>query len=294
VGLLAGDGQPALVRPEQRLVGAGPGPCDRQVPPVPLQGLPGRLVQGRFPLLARLLLSHRHGFLGFPPAVESVPECQPQEVPYAQGRVDAQDEQELVAGALGPGAEDLPHGRDFFWVPDRLRLHSQPYLFNSKELDLIALAKEGDIQALYAIGSYFYNLKDNIWIFTEKKNIQKNKSISSVWSKLAAEQGHLLSSLELAIMYFEGDGVDQNKTEAFKWYKFFIQHTATITKTEIINEYEKVAKSGFALGEYCLGMLYYFGEGVAQNKLEAFFWLEKAAKQGSKIAKQDLKTLFKN
>jgi len=63
------------------------------------------------------------------------------------------------------------------------------------------------------------------------------------------------------MMYEKGEGVKQNYTEAFNWYKL-------------------AAKNGNADAQYNLAMLYYEGKGICKNDKEAFKWLQEAAAKG--------------
>ena len=56
--------------------------------------------------------------------------------------------------------------------------------------------------------------------------------------------------------------------------------------------YRKAAEQGYAAAQYNLGINYYNGTGVSQNKEEAKKWLRKAANQGYENAKQYLKKWF--
>jgi TPR repeat protein len=46
------------------------------------------------------------------------------------------------------------------------------------------------------------------------------------------------------------------------------------------------------LAQYNLGMLYYRGQGVAQNYGEAFKWLEKSAQQNHPTAQYNLAVMY--
>ena len=70
-------------------------------------------------------------------------------------------------------------------------------------------------------------------------------------------------------MLQEGLGVDQDDTEAARWYL-------------------KAAEQGIPLAQYHLGMMYRKGEGVAQDDAEAARWLLKAAEQGIATAQFNL------
>lgn len=75
---------------------------------------------------------------------------------------------------------------------------------------------------------------------------------------LAAEEGMVLAQYNLAILYFAGQGVEQNYEEAFKW-------TAA------------AAEQGHTAAQFNLGALYYEGNGTRRNRKTAFEWYSKAA-----------------
>ena len=88
-----------------------------------------------------------------------------------------------------------------------------------------------------------------------------------------AEQGDILAQYNLALMYYEDKGVEQNFEEAFQWIK-------------------KAANQGYAKAQYNLALMYYEGEGVEQNFEEAFQWIKKAAEQGYVPAQSQLALMY--
>jgi TPR repeat protein len=82
----------------------------------------------------------------------------------------------------------------------------------------------------------------------------------------AAEQGDAEAQWELGRRYEHGTGVDQDQTEAVKWYR-------------------KAAEQGHVLAQFFLGICYHYGLGVEQDKTEAVKWYRKVAEQGDALAK---------
>jgi len=76
-----------------------------------------------------------------------------------------------------------------------------------------------------------------------------------------AEQGYAGAQYGLGFMYFSGNGVTQNYTEAVKWFTL-------------------AAKQGNAGAQYGLGAMYYDGNGVVQNYVLAHVWLNLAVANG--------------
>jgi TPR repeat protein len=67
-------------------------------------------------------------------------------------------------------------------------------------------------------------------------------------------------------MYAFGDGLPKNNKEALKWY-------------------EKAAAQGNAKAQFNLGVMCGTGEGVLQDFVKAYMWLNLAAEQGIPNAK---------
>ena len=82
-----------------------------------------------------------------------------------------------------------------------------------------------------------------------------------------AEQGNPDAQLQLGYCYDFGEGVSENKNEAFKWY-------------------HKSADQGDANAQYTLAHCYRYGEGVSENKKKAFKWYRKSAEQGDAAAQR--------
>lgn len=85
------------------------------------------------------------------------------------------------------------------------------------------------------------------------------------WIRFVAEQGDADALFNLAIMYYNGQGVPQDYVEAVKWFS-------------------KAAEQGVPEAQYNLGLMYFNGQGVPQDYVEAHFWSNLAAAQGYKEA----------
>src|SRR5580698_7576139 len=79
---------------------------------------------------------------------------------------------------------------------------------------------------------------------------------------LAARRGNIEAQMELATCYSEGDGVEQNYTEAAHWFG-------------------EAARLGDARGQFSLGICYANGQGVGQDYEQAVNWFRFAAEQGN-------------
>ena len=76
-----------------------------------------------------------------------------------------------------------------------------------------------------------------------------------------AEQGYAAAQLNLALMYYNGEGTTQNYKAAFDWFT-------------------KAAEQGYAKAQYNLAVVYYIGQGTVQDYIEAYAWVSVAAAQG--------------
>jgi TPR repeat protein len=80
-------------------------------------------------------------------------------------------------------------------------------------------------------------------------------------TKMLAEWGKTTSQYKLGLMYYKGQGVEQNYKEAFKWFRVSAQR-------------------GLSDAQFYLGLMYYDGKAVTQNYSDAFYLFLAAAKQG--------------
>ena len=81
----------------------------------------------------------------------------------------------------------------------------------------------------------------------------------------AAKEGYAEAQFTLGETYYSGQGVTQDYTEAYKWYR-------------------KAAEQGHKQAQATLGVLYYEGKGVTQDYAESIKWLLLAAEQGHAYA----------
>ena len=121
-----------------------------------------------------------------------------------------------------------------------------------------------------------------------------------------AEQGDAEAQVQLGRCYYIGKGgVEENGTEAFKWflkaaeqnngqafyylgqcYKFGSGVEKNLN--EAISMYKRAVELEYNYAAYTLGQLYDDGEYVPQDMEEAFKWYKKAAELGSTLAKEKL------
>ncbi|MCD8561167.1 MAG: sel1 repeat family protein [Shewanella xiamenensis] len=89
----------------------------------------------------------------------------------------------------------------------------------------------------------------------------------------AAEQGDAKAQHKLGGMYYRGEGVAQNYSQAYAWYQM-------------------AAEQGYAKAQFILGTMFHFGRGVAQDYDKALAWYQKAAAQGDVDAQNKLGDMY--
>ncbi|MFB3134408.1 MAG: tetratricopeptide repeat protein [Rhodospirillales bacterium] len=91
----------------------------------------------------------------------------------------------------------------------------------------------------------------------------------------AAEQGSVVAQINLAAMYYKGQGVPRDDAEAAKWYR-------------------KAADQGDAVAQNNIGLMYDDGRGVPQDYGEAVKWYRLAAEHGQTGAQFNLGVMYRN
>ena len=112
-------------------------------------------------------------------------------------------------------------------------------------------------------------------IYYEGIGIEQNFEQAFDWFQKSAEQGFALAQHKLALMYDKGRGVEENVYKAFYWT-------------------QQAAEQGFALAQHKLALMYDKGRGVEEDPLEAFYWYKKAAVQGELLAQYNLGLMYYN
>jgi TPR repeat protein len=105
--------------------------------------------------------------------------------------------------------------------------------------------------------------------YAHGQGVEQNYTEAARWYKRAADLGNADAQYNLGYLYDAGRGVSQNYAEAAKWYL-------------------KAAKQGNAKAQCNLGVKYAAGQGVQQSYTEASLWYQRAAMQGHPIAQCNL------
>jgi len=127
--------------------------------------------------------------------------------------------------------------------------------------------------------------------------------------RLKAERGDAASQYRLAGLYYRGEGVSKDMSEAARWFRKAADQghseaqftmgnlcedgTGTAKNlAEAAGWYRKAADQGLSGAQFNLGRLYFTGTGVAQDRAEAARWFLKAAEQGDTNSQVNMSTLY--
>ncbi len=106
----------------------------------------------------------------------------------------------------------------------------------------------------------------------ESPSADYNKAEKMLKEIIAASEGDTRTNAmhDLALLYFKTIGSEE---EAAKWFM-------------------KAAELGHSAAEYNLGLCYYYGKGISQDRKKARAWLERAYEHGNEDAEGTIKKLF--
>lgn len=160
--------------------------------------------------------------------------------------------------------------------------------FKQAEEMLLPLAKSGNLPTQAVLGQlYLYQLEDYDKAFK--------------WISTAVENGHKDAIFDLADMYKNGHGVEQDKQKAFSLYLQSAEQGVDYAQLEVAMSYQfgknvdmnlekaafwhhKAAKNDMQKSHLVLGTLYYAGMGLKKDVVEARYWLNRAVKGGGSFA----------
>jgi len=130
--------------------------------------------------------------------------------------------------------------------------------------------KKGHPMASHEL-SMLYHLKGVL--YEDGLGVQQDYSEAAKWYRKAAKRGHACAKHRLGLMYEYSRGVPQDYVEAANWYR-------------------KAAEVGNPDGQFSLGLMYEFGRGVPQDYSEALKWYRNLANQGIAIAQAKLGQMY--
>ena len=105
--------------------------------------------------------------------------------------------------------------------------------------------------------------------YARGEGVEQDWTEAAKWFALASDAGHVEASARLAWCYFNGKGVQKDLIRAFSLYRY-------------------AAEQDLDTAQYCLGWCYAHGYGVPQDYKNAVVWFEKAAKKGNVNAIKNL------
>jgi hypothetical protein len=118
---------------------------------------------------------------------------------------------------------------------------------------LLAEANAGDAAAQVSVGEAYASAPGR----------SQDCAQAAAWYRKAAAQESIDGALHLALLYRDGcKSLPRDMAQAAGWYR-------------------KAAELGDVPAQGTLGTLYFFGQGVAQDYKEAYFWLDLAARSTS-------------
>jgi len=173
--------------------------------------------------------------------------------------------------------------------------------------ELKPLAEQGNADAQFSLGSLYY----------QGRGTPQDYSEALRWMRKAAEQGHVFAQTTLGSIYAEGvPGLIQpDNPQALMWFVFAAAQgdmgamelrdamASRMTPTQIaesqrlarefkpqdvytktLQELKARGDQGDAVAQFRVGLIYYMGQGVSRDYLEALTWFKKAARQGNPYA----------
>jgi len=106
-------------------------------------------------------------------------------------------------------------------------------------------------------------------MYYKGEGVKQDRREAVQWFRKAADLGHMNAQFILGTMYDKGEDLALDQGEAFRWYR-------------------KAAEQGHKQAQFNVGYMYTMGEGVKKDQKEAVIWLKKAAKQGHPEAQKIL------
>ncbi|GES99064.1 kinase-like domain-containing protein [Rhizophagus clarus] len=138
------------------------------------------------------------------------------------------------------------------------------------------------------------------------KGIEKDESKSFEYYKTLAEKENADSQYQLGNYYYYGIGIEIKKDQAFYWYKMAANNGNIIAKHILKQNYNKkistkkaksieikIHKIMYFEGLRRFGINNYNGTGTKKNYKKAFYYFQKAAESGNRIAQCDLGDCYK-
>lgn len=123
-------------------------------------------------------------------------------------------------------------------------------------------AMAGNAGSQCALGRFYGDSQSNFYSFDE----------AEFWLKQSMEGGYIRGKFELAGLY---DKCSNNPTH----------------RAKAISYYLEMAETGYPSAQYAIGMKYFLGDGVPEDRNKSEKWLSEAKKQGHEDAKFQLRNM---
>ncbi|MGD0731667.1 MAG: tetratricopeptide repeat protein [Terracidiphilus sp.] len=134
-----------------------------------------------------------------------------------------------------------------------------PALAQAAAIDpaLLARATAGDAASQVLVGESYARAAG---ASQNREEITADYMQAADWYRKAAEKSNVSGELHLAALYRDGAGkyFARDVVQAAQWYR-------------------KAAEQGDVTAQGTMGLLYSFGQGVPQDYVEAYYWLDLAA-----------------
>ncbi|MCH5340321.1 MAG: tetratricopeptide/SEL1-like repeat protein [Acetatifactor sp.] len=112
-------------------------------------------------------------------------------------------------------------------------------------------------------------------MYRNGEGVEQDSAKAIEWYEKAADLGYTSAMSNIGYMYYRGEGVDQNYAQAMEWYG-------------------KAANLGNSNAMDWVGYMYQYGLSVEQDYTKAMEWYEKAADLGSSSAMNNIASLYYN
>lgn len=146
---------------------------------------------------------------------------------------------------------------------------------------------------------------------TERPPLTDNLEERVAWLKDASQRGNSNAQHDLAVLYAQGNGLEQDYRSAAHWfreaavqgvanaqYNLGVLHERGLgvqqDPLEALLWYLSAAEQGHAAAQYNVGVAYAEGKGIPQNYPEAIKWFEKSAVQGLPRAQYNLGIMYED
>ena len=186
------------------------------------------------------------------------------------------------------------------YQPSQESLNNSAAINKNEDLKLLINSHETPEQE-YKIGMMLYE---------GGKDFKPDLELASSLLLSSAESGFVKAQNQIAMMYNSGEGVEENITEAYKWFNKATENNCNSSKVELGLMYEmgndevainldkafqmylSATADGHAYGEYNLATLYENGDGVDKDMVMAIDLYNRSAAQGDAHGMNGLGVLY--